>query len=195
MIRVGLTGNIGSGKSTVADVFSSLGIPVYKADEESKKLLRRHDVIKLIEESFGQEVVSEGTIDRNVLASVVFGNGEALGRLNRLLHPLVMAEFNNWIVMNAGATYVIMEAAILFESGYAKDFDRIIHVSCPQEKSVERVIKRDGLSREQVLGRLKHQMKNDDKALRSDFIINNDGSQMIIPQVMTIHKKLLNICR
>jgi len=195
MIRVGLTGNIGSGKSTVADVFSSLGIPVYRADDESKKLFKHHDVLKQIQESFGQEVVSGGIIDRNMLASVVFGNGEALDRLNHLLHPLVMADFNDWSTVNSVGPYIIMEAAILFESGYAKEFDRIIHVSCPQEKSVERVIKRSRLSREQVLERMKHQMKNEEKALKSDFIIYNDGSQMIIPQVMIIHKKLLSLSR
>lgn len=195
MTRVGLTGNIGSGKSTVADVFSSLGIPVYRADEESKKLLSRHDVLNQLEEAFGTEVISGGAIDRNRLASVVFGNREALGRLNRMLHPLVMADFNDWCEVNSVAPYVIMEAAILFESGYAKEFDRIIHVSCPQENSVERVIKRDGLSREQVLERLKHQIKNEEKAMRSDFIIYSDGLQMVIPQVMTVHKKLLNLSR
>ena len=124
----------------------------------------------------------------------MFGDPSALQQLNLLMHPLVLKEFNTWIAARAQTPYVIMESAILFESGYAKDFDRIIHVSCPEELAIDRVVKRDGVEKELVLKRLSHQLKNDDKAGMSDFVIINDGSQLLIPQVIAIHKKLLQAC-
>jgi dephospho-CoA kinase len=103
-----------------------------------------------------------------------------------------MKDFETWMKLNAQSPYLIMEAAILFESGNANEFDRIIHVSCPEELAIERVLKRGGMTREQILERMKHQKKNDDKARMSDFVIINDGSQLLIPQVITIHKNLLH---
>ena len=194
MLRIGLTGNIGSGKSAVASIFSCLGIPLYHADEESKKFLKLPEVIDRIAGMFGKEVALDGVINNKNLASVVFGNTQALKQLNSLLHPLVMKGFNAWMQSNSQVPYIIMEAAILFESGYAKEFDRIIHVSCPEEPAIERVIKRDGVTRKLVLERMQHQLKNDDKARMSDFVIINDGSQLLIPQVIAIHKKILQGC-
>ena len=191
MLRAGLTGNIGSGKSVVASVFSSIGIPVFHADEESKKILKIPEIINLIAGLFGRAVSEGGMINNKRLASIVFGNPEALQRLNSLLHPLVMKDFNAWVESNRQAPYVLMEAAILFESGFAKEFDYIIHVSCPEETAIERVVKRDGFTRELVIDRMKHQLNNDDKSRMSDFVIINDGSKLLIPQVISIHKKLL----
>jgi len=191
MLRVGLTGNIGSGKSVVASVFSSLGVPVYNADEESKKFLEVPGVTSSLVSLFGRRILNKEIIDKKMLARAVFGNKTALEQLNTLLHPLVMKDFNAWIVSAPPVPYVIMEAAILFESGYAKDFDRIIHVSCPDETAIDRVIARDRAGRDEVLARMGHQIKNDDKARLSDFVIINDGSQMLIPQVIGIHKKLM----
>ena len=191
MLRAGLTGNIGSGKSVVASVFSSIGIPVFHADEESKKILKIPEIVNLIAGLFGRTVSEGGMINNKRLASIVFGNPEALQRLNSLLHPLVMKDFNAWVESNRQAPYVLMEAAILFESGFAKEFDYIIHVSCPEETAIERVVKRDGFTRELVIDRMKHQLNNDDKSRMSDFVIINDGSKLLIPQVISIHKKLL----
>jgi len=191
MLRTGLTGNIGSGKSAVASVFSSIGVPVFHADEESKKFLKNPDIIEQIIVLLGKEIAVTGMIDNRQLASVVFGSTEALNKLNSLLHPLVMKDFNTWLQNQAGAPYVVMEAAILFETSYSKEFDYIIHISCPEETAIERVVKRDGLSREMVIERIKHQIKNDDKARMSDFVIINDGTSLLIPQVIAIHKKLL----
>ena len=191
MLRVGLTGNIGSGKSFVASMFSSLGVPVFNADKGSKKLISLPEVVERIGLLFGKDVLSDGTVDKKKLAAVVFGDPPALARLNALLHPLVIQDFNSWISSFPSAPYVIMEAAILFESGYSKDFDRIIHVSCPDEMAIGRVIMRDGVSREQVLSRMQYQLQNDDKALKSDFVIINDGNHLVIPQVIAIHKSLL----
>ena len=165
MLRVGLSGNIGSGKSVVATLFSSLGIPVFHADEESKKLLKLPQSIDAIKDLFGNDVLENGLVSNKRLASIVFGNAGALQQLNRLMHPLVLKEFDTFTSTWAQAPYVIMEAAIIFESGYAKDFDRIIHVSCPEELAIERVMKRDGVLKELVLDRIGHQLKNDDKAL------------------------------
>lgn len=191
MLRAGLTGNIGSGKSVVASVFSSLGIPVYHADEESKKFLESRQVIDSVVSLFGLQVIANKKIDKRKLAETVFGNTKALEQLNALLHPLVMQDFNSWIDSVPPVPYVIMESAILFESGYSKNFDSIIHVSCPDSTAIERVMARDRTSREQVLARMQHQMKNADKAGRSDYVIINDGSLMLIPQVIHIHKNLL----
>jgi len=194
MLRAGLSGNIGSGKSVVASIFSSVGVPVFHADEESKKLLKLPAVIKSVSELFGDDIIENNMISNKRLASAVFGDPSALQQLNLLMHPLVLKEFNTWIAARAQTPYVIMESAILFESGYAKDFDRIIHVSCPEELAIDRVVKRDGVEKELVLKRLSHQLKNDDKAGMSDFVIINDGSQLLIPQVIAIHKKLLQAC-
>ena len=194
MLKAGLTGNIGSGKSVVASVFSILGIPVFKADEESKKFLKLPEVIEMVTDTFGPEVLEHGIISIKALAAIVFGNKEALVKLNRLMHPLVMDAFNSWIRLYPMSPYVIMEAAILFESGYAGEFDRIIHVSCNEDTALARVMKRDGATEEQVRSRMMQQLKNDDKAGMSDFVIINDGSLQIIPQVLTVHKALLQSC-
>ena len=193
MLKAGLTGNIGSGKSAVASIFSSLGIPVFHADEESKKFLGTPEVIDEIARSLGKDIIVNGLIDKRKLASLVFGDRQSLNHLNGIMHPLVLKEFNKWISSESLAPYVIMEAAILFESGYNKEFDRIIHVSCPEERAIARVIARDGTSREHVLARMQYQIKDDDKARMSDFVIINDGTHLVIPQVMAIHKSLLEI--
>jgi len=192
MLKVGLTGNIGSGKSLVASVFASLGIPVYHADEESKKFLDTRQVISSLVSLFGLKIITNEKIDKRKLAEIVFGDEKALEQLNALLHPLVMQDFNSRISLTPTLPYTIMEAAILFESGYSKDFDRIIHVSCPDATAIERVMARDGISRELVLARMQHQFKNDDKARMSHFVIINDGSRMLIPQIISIHKKLMH---
>ena len=194
MLKVGLTGNIGSGKSLVASIFTSLGIPVYHADEESKKFLDTRQVISSLVSLFGLQIVTNEKIDKRKLAEIVFGDEKALEQLNALLHPLVMQDFNSRISSAPPVPYMIMEAAILFESGYSKDFDRIIHVSCPDVTAIERVMARDGISRELVLARMQHQLKNDDKARMSHFVIINDGTCMLIPQVIAVHKQLICIC-
>lgn len=194
MLKAGLTGNIGSGKSLVASVFSVLGIPVFKADEESKNILKLPEVIDMVADTFGPEVLEHGIISNKALAAIVFGNKEALLKLNHLMHPLVMDAFKSWIRLYPLSPYVIMEAAILFESGYAGEFDRIIHVSCDEAIALERVMKRDGVTEEQVRARMMQQLKNDDKAGLSDFVIINDGSLQIIPQVLAVHKALLQSC-
>lgn len=190
---IGLTGNIGSGKSLVAQIFRVAGIPVYHADAESRFLLNQPDIIAEITGLFGETILSpERKIDRSALAKIVFTNPSALQHLNELLHPKVMEHFYQWIKFQQAA-YVVHEAAILYESGFSSGFDKIICVSCPVETAMERVIRRDGVTAEEVYARMKHQIPDKIKSAMADFIIVNDGLHLLIPQVLAIHKKLSEI--
>jgi dephospho-CoA kinase len=193
MMKVGLTGNIGSGKSTVASVFSLLGVPVFHADSESKKHLNAPWVISQIQGLFGENIAPGKQIDRAQLASLVFSDPAALTKLNSLLHPLVLADFATWATKQT-AGYVIMEAAILYESGYAGEFSRIIHVSCPDPLAVARVMQRDHSTEPEIRARMRHQLNDNDKAGMADFVIINDGSRLLIPQILAVHKKILEAC-
>jgi len=192
MIKVGLTGNIGSGKSLVAEMFAIYGVPVYNSDKESKKFLNDPFVKEKITGLFGDEILnSSGDVDRTALAAIVFTNEQSLKALNAILHPMVMDDFSSWCeALGEKHPYVLQEAAIIFESGAAAMLDKIIHVSCPKEIAVERVMRRDGINEESVLQRMQFQMDDAQKAKLADFVICNDGSEMIIPQVLSIHEKL-----
>jgi|WetSurMetagenome_2_1015567.scaffolds.fasta_scaffold103302_2 dephospho-CoA kinase len=191
MLHVGLTGNIGSGKSTVAGIFSVLGIPVYHADVESKKILALPDVEEVVISSLGRSICGEGNrIDRKALANLVFNNPEALATLNGILHPLVLKDAMEWVRKQQGVPYVIHEAAVIYESGFSGAYDRIIQVSCPKELTIDRVISRDGSSREEVLQRMRNQWEDDVKSNLADFVIVNDDTTLVIPQVVSIHQTL-----
>jgi len=189
--KVGLTGNMGSGKSLVSTIFTILGVPVYHADQESRRLLENRNIKEMIRKVFGSSVFSSNDeVNRKILAATVFSNASSLKTLNMILHPLVKENFRDWVSRQRRACYVIHEAAILFESGFQGEFDRIIHVSCPKEIAIARVIGRDNFNREEILKRIQFQMEDEKKAALSDFVIQNDGSEMIIPQVLAIHKSL-----
>jgi len=148
MLKVGLTGNIGSGKSLIAEIFSIYGIPIYSADQEAKKFHQDPFVKEKILGLFGDTVMDEsGDINRKALAKVVFSDDEALTKLDFILHPLVIDDFENWCEKYRESPYVIHEAAIIFESGNKAIFDQIIHVSCPKEIAIERVMKRDSVDK------------------------------------------------
>jgi len=194
MLKVGLTGNMGSGKSTVSRLFELLCVPVYNADRESKKFLEAIAVRKQVAGLFGNAILDSGqNIDRKLLAGIVFSDPKALQSLNNILHPLVKRDFILWSRMFSERAYIVHEAAIIFESGFQDEFDFIIHVSCPNEIAVERVIIRDGLSREKILDRMQFQMEDEKKTTLSDFVIRNDGSEMLIPQVLAIHQQLSEV--
>ena len=194
MLKVGLTGNIGSGKSIVAQVFSILKIPVYHADEESKRFLYEPSVIENILKTFGESVETQaGEVDKAALSALVFADSHRLSQLTHILHPLVIEDFRKWCRSKKEYKYIIHEAAIIFESGVEKQFDKIIHVSCPAEIAIQRVIDRDGTTREEILKRMQFQLADEEKANRSDWVINNDGTLLLIPQVLELHKKLLLI--
>ncbi|MEI6434254.1 MAG: dephospho-CoA kinase [Bacteroidota bacterium] len=193
MLITGLTGNIGSGKTTVAGIFGAIGIPVYYADEESKKILDEPEVRNKIVDIFGSGIIAaESRINRKALASLVFNNKDELCRLNSILHPRVKEHFRNWKEKQQ-APYIIQESAIIYENNLAADYDIIIHVSCPKEIAINRVIKRDEVDGNSVLRRMQFQIVDEEKSAFADYVIINDGKQPVIPQVLNIHWKLLQI--
>jgi dephospho-CoA kinase len=194
MIKVGLTGGIGSGKSLVAEIFQHLGVPVFHADVEAKDQYSNPEVFQKIIGIFGDSVVgADGLLDRKALASIVFRDTVMLGKLNLLIHPLVEAGFRNWLKQNEFAPYTVHEAAILFESGFDRLFDKIIVVDAPKTVCIERVMARDKVTAEQVEERMKNQWEPGLKASKADFIIQNDGKQLLLPQVIALHKTLLGL--
>ncbi len=189
-MKVGLTGNIGSGKTTVSAIFAELGIPVYNADIEARKMLSIREVIDKIVALFGTRVLDEkGGIDRGSLAQLVFSDSGKLTMLNELIHPLVWADYDTWH-LSQGTPYTIMEAAILFESGLAKHFDRIILVSAPEWLRIDRVMKRDGTGRQKVMSRIKHQTPEHQLMDMAHFVVQNDGLAAVLPQVIKIDASL-----
>lgn len=190
-LQIGLTGGIGSGKSTVAKVFELLGVPVYYADTRSKYILQNNVQVKQkIKEYWGVKVLdTAGNIDTKALAAIVFNSESELQKLNAVLHPLVSKDYKQWL--NTQTSVLVMkEAAILIESGSYKTCDKIIVVTVPEALAVERVKLRDNVSEEQVRARMSKQMPSDEKVKYADFVIVNDGIRMLIPQVLEIHKKL-----
>ncbi len=193
MIKVGLTGGIGSGKSTVARIFITLGAPVFHADEESRALLKGTGVRDQIELLLGKEIHDgNGNINRSKVAAIVFANPEKLAALNAILHPLVREKFNAFCEQHKNSPYVIEEAAILFESGAYKNVNKIITVECGEGKRIQRVMERDKASENAVKLRVSRQMSDAERRERSDFVIINDESELVIPQVLDIHKLLVS---
>jgi dephospho-CoA kinase len=193
MLKIGLTGNIGSGKSTVAKIFKILGIPVYHSDIEAKKFLTDKTVMRELTNRFGTEIVTESKIDNKKLASIVFKENDSLIFLNNLIHPLVKEDFENWCnTVSATNKYIIQEAAILFESNFDKYVDKTILVIAPENIRLERVIKRDSISKEEVLKRMANQWDEERKVKLADFLINNNDKELLIPQLIEIHKKIIN---
>ena len=189
MIKVGLTGGIGSGKTTVAKLFESLGIPVYYADDKTKYLMNNNAALKnSIIQHFGNEVYKDGALNRKYLASIVFNDKKKLDLLNSLTHPITIIDADEW--MNRQTTpYVIKEAALLFESGAAEKLDYVIGVYAPQHIRVQRVISRDKLPVEEVMKRITRQIDEEKKMKLCNFIITNNDKQLVIPQVLELDKK------
>lgn len=190
MIKVGLTGNIGSGKSTVASVFKSLGVPVFYADIEARKVLLDDKVIEILADSFGKSILEGEEVNRAKLAAVVFNDNKALETLNSIIHPKVRQALMNWMETKHDYKYIIQEAAILFESGFYQFFDKNIVVSCPEDVAVKRVMERDGVTKLDVISRIKNQWTEAEKIKLANYTILNDGNNLIIPQILSIHKKL-----
>ncbi|MBK9759099.1 MAG: dephospho-CoA kinase [Flavobacteriales bacterium] len=191
MYSVGLTGGIGSGKSTVARVFGVLGIPVFNADDESKRLLGENESLKqAVITAFGESVYPNGDLDRAALASIVFGNPEALARLNAIAHPALRKRFSQWVDQQR-SPYVLLEAALLVDTGWYKSLDQLIVVSAPEEERTKRVMARDGISAEQVQLRMRNQISDEQRSHVANMVIENNGKEMIIPQVLALHERLL----
>jgi dephospho-CoA kinase len=188
---IGLTGGIGSGKTTVANYFKSYGIPVYIADDEARKIMQSVDIMEAIKDLFGADVFENETLNREKLAKIVFNNPESLEKLNGIVHPAVKKHFEQWLLQNLEAPYVIYEAAILFESGRYKDCDIIITVTAPIESRIQRVIKRDNTTRELVLKRINAQWTDEKRISKSDFVIENiaiEPTKLEIDRILKILK-------
>ncbi len=191
MIILGITGGIGSGKTTVTNIFSLMKVPVYIADIESKRITASSPIVrKKLIELFGEELYNGTELNKSLLASHIFTDSQKMNTVNAIIHPEVEKDFKQWLIKNKNAKVVIHEAAILFESGFNKLVDKIITVYTPLEKRVERTMKRDNSSREEVINRINNQMSDEKKKELSDFVIVNNEKESLIEQVTTILNKL-----
>ncbi|CAA9195061.1 Dephospho-CoA kinase [Flavobacterium bizetiae] len=189
---IGLTGGIGSGKTTIANYFALMGIPVYIADDEAKKVMQSENIVQQIKTTFGDSIFENDILNRAKLAEIVFNNADKLAQLNAIVHPAVKSDFELWLQENKNHDYVIYEAAILFESGRYKECDVIITVTAPEQIRIERVVKRDNTTREQVLSRMKMQWNDEKRISLSNFVINNSNLKIAKEEVVKI-LKILNI--
>ncbi|SBV92732.1 dephospho-CoA kinase [uncultured Dysgonomonas sp.] len=194
MIKLGITGGIGSGKSTVSEIFSLCNVPVYIADTESKRLVATSPVIKeKLINIYGEELFEGGVLNKALLASHIFNDKAKLEQVNAIIHPEVEKDFKEWVVNHAHSRVIAHEAAILFESGFNKLMDKIVMVYTPLEIRLERTMKRDHTTREKVLERIHNQMPDEEKAKLSDFVIVNDGAHSLIEQVLDILKQVKDL--
>lgn len=187
---IGITGGIGSGKSVVAKILISMGYPVYNSDDRAKELINSNpELIAKIKSEFGSDIYTNLVLDRKKMAEIVFNNPNKLAALNGLVHPAVGKDFESW--KNSRTTqFVFKEAAILFETGIYKDMDSVILVTAPISIRIDRVQKRDNASKEEIENRMKNQWSDEKKIKLSDFVIDNSGDKMVIPQVMEVLKSL-----
>ena len=188
MKKIGITGGIGSGKSTACEIFKLLGVSVFHADDEAKNLQNNNLQIKnhLIE-LFGEHLYSEdGLLDRKMLAGLIFNDTKALAKVNAIIHPAVRQNFLKWVENKQNDNYVLYEAAILLESGYLVDFDRNILILADEKIRIERVMKRDSISEELVKERIKNQMSDIEKINLVDYVLENSDDKLLIPQIIAL---------
>jgi dephospho-CoA kinase len=193
MTKVAITGNIGSGKSTVSKIFEIMGIAVFYADIEARLLYYREDVKQQLKLHFGDVIFdSNNEIDTKQLAGIIFSNPLKLQTINNIIHPLVFEKYSKWLELHKNEAYTLHESAILFENKLESHYDLIITVTAPPELRISRIMKRDGVQREKVEARMAHQLSEADKNSRASYVIVNDGSRLLIPQVLEIDKKIRN---
>lgn|SRR5574343_175585 len=188
---IGLTGGIGSGKSTVASYIASKGIPVYIADEEAKKLMDSKQISTKIQAIFSENVLTlEGKLDRKKIAAIVFNSPEKLSKLNAIVHPEVKKHFANWLKLHKNAPFIIKEVAILFETAGNLSCDKVILVTAPEEIRIQRAMKRDNVDRDSVLRRIQNQLPEEEKISKSDFVVHNIDLQNTFIEIDQILKIL-----
>lgn len=191
--RLGVTGGIGSGKTTVCRIFRVLAVPVFVADTVAKELMLNDPAIRSeINLITGQELYSSGTLDKKELARLIFNRPDLLKRVNAAVHPAVLSRFDKWAAASK-APYVIMESAILFEAGADSLVDRVVAISAPVEERIARVMDRNDLNREEVIRRINNQLEDEEREEQSYYIINNSDNEMIIPEILNIHEDMLRL--
>ncbi len=193
MLKIGLTGGIGSGKSLVASIFQVLGIPVFDADLQAKLLMENDStLINLIKLNFGEQSYQSNKLNRSYLSAIVFSNPVKLDILNSIVHPAVISAAENWMAEQT-SPYVMKEAAIMFESGTAAHLDYIIGVQSPLPQRINRIMKRDKITREEVMLRIDKQLNDAIKMKLCDFVVINDEQQLLIPQILKLHNHFLDL--
>ena len=195
MLKIGITGNIGSGKSTVARVFETLGVKVFYADVEAKKVMTADkELMEGIKKTFGNDAyLPNGQLNRKYIANIVFKNEEELKKLNALVHPATFRAFDEWVATFANEAYVIKEAAVLFESGSYKLCDKTLLISAPLDTRLRRVMDRDHITRAEVEAREARQFTEEKKKELADYILTNDDSQLLIPQILALNAHFLQL--
>jgi dephospho-CoA kinase len=195
MLKIGLTGGIGSGKTTVARIFEVLGIPVYYADEAAKRLMNEDESLKQkIKLQFGESVYVNDRLDKKAMADIVFNDPDKLALLNALVHPATLLDAESWM-QSQSTPYTIKEAALIFESGAQQNLDHVIGVTAPAPLRIQRTMQRDGITREAVFARMDKQMDDNIKMKLCDFVLTNDEQEMLLPQVLALHEKLLSLSK
>ncbi len=192
MLKVGITGGIGSGKSYVCEIFKRMGIPVFHADDVSKEIVETDSIVKKkIIDLFGAKIYLDGKLNRKAVSEAVFKEKKLLEKLNRIIHPAVFNQFEIWTRKYNNLPYIVKEAAIIFESGGEKFLDFVITISAQEELRIARVVKRDQAERNNVLARIKNQLNDEQRIKKSDYVIINDEKTLLLPQIINIHKDLI----
>ena len=195
MLKIGITGSIGAGKSTVAGIFKVLGVPVFDADATAKNILNSDPQLReQIIAAFGSETYTNGLLDRKYLATLVFNNPDQLTKLNALVHPATISAANAWAKHweAEGVPYIVKEAALLFEAGTNVGLDFIIGVTAPEDLRIARVMERDHVTREEVLMRMRHQLDDTQKMERCTIVLDNNEKALLIPQVLALHQQFIS---
>jgi dephospho-CoA kinase len=195
MLKIGITGGIGAGKSTVAGIFKVLGVPVFDADAAAKNILNTDPILReQIAAAFGFETYKNGLLDRKYLATLVFNNPDQLAKLNALVHPATIKAANAWAKQweQQGSPYILKEAALLFEAGTNEGLNYIIGVTAPVELRIKRVMAREHVPREEVLSRMQHQLDDTEKMKRCNIVLDNNEKALLIPQVLALHQQFIS---
>jgi len=197
MFKVGITGNIGSGKTTVSKIFELLGVPIFYADYHAKKVMVDDaELIAGLKQAFGSEAyLADGALNRKHIAGIVFSNDTQLAKLNALVHPAVFRAFDSWAADKTNFPYVLKEAALLFESSSYKMCDRTIMVTAPFELRMQRILQRDNITRAEAESRNSKQFTEQQKTTLADDLIYNDETRLVIPQVLALHQHYLSLAK